>query len=264
MKVEDPRLARPLFITLVYTSCSPVGRKDIWTSFYQISLSVDRSWLVEGDFNVIAHNGERTGKNIRDRGTSKFADMMMDCGLTDAGLVSDEDNLQLNQTPTLTEVYWDIVSEDVYQAVLDFFAEGHLPRDFATTSIVLFPKQDNAYYFSRLLTQQYQHIPSMAYRHRGDALISHLSFVDDMIIFVNDQKQSIRRALQCIEHYECTSRKLVNRDKSGIILPRKFSTSQIHRLEHMTGFHQHQQPFTYLGVPSSKGAKKIFLYDDLV
>ncbi|KAL2543444.1 DNAse I-like superfamily protein [Abeliophyllum distichum] len=64
-------------------------------------------------------------------------------------LVSDEDNLQLNRTPTLAEVReaifsidpdsvagpdgfsshffqecWDIISDDVFQAVLDFFAWG--------------------------------------------------------------------------------------------------------------------------------------------
>ncbi|KAL2527183.1 Uncharacterized protein Adt_12237 [Abeliophyllum distichum] len=104
----------------------------------------------------------------------------------------------------------------------------------------------------------------MAYRHGGDALISHLCFADDMIIFANGQKQSIRRVLHCIEHYERASGQLVNRDKNGIILPRRAPTQQIHRLEHLTGFRHQQQPFTYLGVPLFKGPRKIFLYDDLV
>ncbi|KAL2512750.1 Uncharacterized protein Adt_18350 [Abeliophyllum distichum] len=51
---------------------------------YQIFFFVDRSWLVGRDFNVIAHNGERTGRNTHDWDNSDFADMM-DCGLTDAG-----------------------------------------------------------------------------------------------------------------------------------------------------------------------------------
>ncbi|KAL2532961.1 DNAse I-like superfamily protein [Abeliophyllum distichum] len=84
-------------------------------------------------------------------------------------LVSDEDNLQLNRIPTLAEVReaifsidpdsvagpdgfsshffqecWDIISDDVFQAVLDFFAGGHFPRGFSATSIVLIPKRDNA------------------------------------------------------------------------------------------------------------------------
>ncbi|KAL2513400.1 Uncharacterized protein Adt_19000 [Abeliophyllum distichum] len=85
IRVEDPRLSRPMYITPVYASCSPVGRRDLWMGLHQISLVVDGPWMVGGDFNVIAHNGERTGHNTRDRGTSDFADMMMDCGLTDAG-----------------------------------------------------------------------------------------------------------------------------------------------------------------------------------
>ncbi|KAL2472038.1 Uncharacterized protein Adt_40174 [Abeliophyllum distichum] len=85
IRVEDPRLSRPMYITPVYASCSPAGRRDLWMGLHQISLVVDGPWMVGGDFNVIAHNGERTGHNTRDRGTSDFADMMMDCGLTDAG-----------------------------------------------------------------------------------------------------------------------------------------------------------------------------------
>ncbi|KAL2539028.1 Reverse transcriptase domain-containing protein [Abeliophyllum distichum] len=104
----------------------------------------------------------------------------------------------------------------------------------------------------------------MAYRHGGDALISHLCFADDMIIFANGQKQSIRRVLHCIEHYERASGQLVNRDKSGIILPRWAPAQQIHRLENLTGFRHQQQPFTYQEVPLFKGPRKIFLYDDLV
>ncbi|KAL2491396.1 Uncharacterized protein Adt_27024 [Abeliophyllum distichum] len=85
IRVEDPRLSRPMYITPVYASCSPARRRDLWMGLHQISLVVDGPWMVGGDFNVIAHNGERTVHNTRDRGTSDFADMMMDCGLTDAG-----------------------------------------------------------------------------------------------------------------------------------------------------------------------------------
>ncbi|KAL2491746.1 Uncharacterized protein Adt_27374 [Abeliophyllum distichum] len=74
------RCILPQFMLLVRR-----GRRDLWMGLHQISLVVDGPWMVGGDFNVIAHNGERTGHNTRDRGTSDFADMMMDCGLTDAG-----------------------------------------------------------------------------------------------------------------------------------------------------------------------------------
>ncbi|KAL2531763.1 Reverse transcriptase domain-containing protein [Abeliophyllum distichum] len=259
-------------LTSVYYSGICFLIVDLRARLHQISLSVDGPWLVGRDFNVIAHNGERTGINTRDKGISDFTDMMKNCGLTAAGYSgsqytwangkwSSDDDLgprpfrflnvwsrhhdflgfisqkwsfpthltgiatlqkdifrlkqglrwwnrnvfgdmfqrirdvecridkakldhsryhspfyrnilhqaQLNQTPTLTEVReailsidpdsvtrldgfsshffqvcWNIVLEDVFQAVLDFFARGHLPKDFVATSIVFLPKRDNA------------------------------------------------------------------------------------------------------------------------
>ncbi|KAL2475613.1 Uncharacterized protein Adt_36349 [Abeliophyllum distichum] len=528
IRVEDPRLSRPMYITPVYASCSPARRRDLWMGLHQISLVVDGPWMVGGDFNVIAHNGysgsQYTWTNGRvwkrldrvlinpavgsscsrfsvrhlNRSTSDHSPLLIqwssdddlgprpfrflnvwsrhhdflsfvsqkwsfpthhtgmtalwekifrlkqglrwwnrhvfgdifqrvrdaECRVDEAEsvydsdptpahrdtlhqvqaglnqtlsveeafwkqkagahwicegdhntlellsaapqsvdpirpdiiprLVSDEDNLQLNRIPTLAEVReaifsidpdsvagpdgfsshffqecWDIISDDVFQAVLDFFAGGHFPRadssqddslgitssfhrsfythwirrceggnailklDMAKAydrldwgflisvlegfgfdaiwidrirrcisechfSVLLngrpcgfFPSSRGlrqgdpispslfilaSDYFSRILTRQYQQIASMAYRHGGDALISHLCFADDMIIFANGQKQSIRWVLHCIEHYERASGQL---------------SSQ-------------QQPFTYLGVPLFKGHRKIFLYDDLI
>ncbi|XP_022853767.1 uncharacterized protein LOC111375198 [Olea europaea var. sylvestris] len=40
-----------------------------------------------GDFYVITHDGERTGYNTRDRGTTAFSDMMLDSGLENAGFL---------------------------------------------------------------------------------------------------------------------------------------------------------------------------------
>ncbi|XP_022870779.1 uncharacterized protein LOC111390020 [Olea europaea var. sylvestris] len=123
--------------------------------------------------------------------------------------------------------------------------------------VVSFPPHEDS-------DKRFQQYPSMCYRHGGSGLVSHLSFADDMIIFANGQKQSIRRVLDCLEQYEGVSGQLVNRDKCGIILSRWAYTSQIRRLEIVTGFRYQQQPFTYLGVPLFKGTKRSFLYDDLI
>ncbi|XP_022859668.1 uncharacterized protein LOC111380363 [Olea europaea var. sylvestris] len=40
---------------------------------------------------------------------------------------------------------WDIIQEDVYRAVLDFFDGGHFSRGFFTTIIVLLSKKDSTY-----------------------------------------------------------------------------------------------------------------------
>ncbi|KAL2498966.1 Uncharacterized protein Adt_24516 [Abeliophyllum distichum] len=454
IKVEDPRLARPLFVTPVYASCSPVRRRELWVGLHQISLSVDGSWLVGGDFNVIAHNGERTGMNIRDRGTSDFAVMMMDCGLTDAGLkqglrwwnrnvfgdifqrirdaecsVDDAeldydrnpspshrdtlhqaqavlnrslsiekafwkqkawarwtcegyhntryfhsivqgrriqskiwsitsasgevfkssetiqpstDNLKLNQTPTLTEVReaifsidpdsiagpdgfsshfvqvcWDIVSEDVFQAVLDFFAGGHLPRSFAATSIVLLPKRDNAYRWSefrhislctvfnklimklmnsRLSTLLPQIISAPQSRFITGRLIGDNVLLAQELLHTLDTKVRGGNAILKLDMTKAYDRMdwsflisileilgsmlfglirygdvFQNVDSRSCLMADHMDFShhlgvldRIHRLENLTGFWHQQQPFTYLSVPLFKGARKIFLYDDLV
>lgn len=98
--------------------------------------------------------------------------------------------------------------------------------------------------FSCLLTQKF---PIMGYRHGNSTLVSNLSFANDVIIFVNCHKHSIRRLLDCLEHYEGISSKLVNREKSGLLLLRKASIGQIKILEHLTGFRHPQQLFLHLG-----------------
>ncbi|XP_022883141.1 uncharacterized protein LOC111399888 [Olea europaea var. sylvestris] len=87
IRVEDPRLARTIYLTPVYASCDATIRRDLWAGLHHISLDMDDPWLVGGDFNVITHDGERTGHNTRNRGTTAFSDMMLDCGLEDAGFI---------------------------------------------------------------------------------------------------------------------------------------------------------------------------------
>ncbi|CAI9761535.1 unnamed protein product [Fraxinus pennsylvanica] len=87
VRVEDPRLARPIYLTHVYASCNVTIMRDLWEGLHHISLDMDNPWLVEEDFNVISHDGERTGHNTRDRGTTTFSDMMLDYGLEDAGFL---------------------------------------------------------------------------------------------------------------------------------------------------------------------------------
>ncbi|XP_022853605.1 uncharacterized protein LOC111375047 [Olea europaea var. sylvestris] len=87
VRVEDPRLARPIYLTPVYASCDSTIRRDLWAGLHHISLNMDDPWLVGGDFNVITHDGERTGHNTRDCVTTAFSDMVLDCGLEDAGFI---------------------------------------------------------------------------------------------------------------------------------------------------------------------------------
>lgn len=68
--------------------------------------------------------------------------------------------------------------------------------------------------FSRLLTQMFQAYRSSRYWHGSSTFVSHLSFIDDIIIFASGQKQSLRRVLDCLEHYERVFDQLLNRKKA--------------------------------------------------
>lgn len=41
------------------------------------------------------------------------------------------------------EAYWDIIAEDLYAAMTDFFRGSPMPRGFISTLLVLLPKKDS-------------------------------------------------------------------------------------------------------------------------
>jgi hypothetical protein len=84
-------------------------------------------------------------------------------------ILTEVDNMELNRLPLIDEVReaifsidadsvagpdgfsslfyqhcWEIIKDDVFNAVTDFFEGGHLPRGFSATSIILLPKRENA------------------------------------------------------------------------------------------------------------------------
>ncbi|KAG6491492.1 hypothetical protein ZIOFF_052843 [Zingiber officinale] len=116
-------------------------------------------------------------ERIRESGVRYFQELLtgetVDSTAVDTDLihtlVSTEDNLMLATLPSAEEVKqmvwsmcqdsaagpdgfsvafyracWEIVGEDVLQAVLDFFRGAELPRGMASTTIVLIPKVDSA------------------------------------------------------------------------------------------------------------------------
>ncbi|XP_022866287.1 uncharacterized protein LOC111386089, partial [Olea europaea var. sylvestris] len=85
VRVEDPILACPIYLTPVYTSCDAAIRRDLWVGLHHISLDMNDPWLVGRDFNIITHDGKCTSHDTRDRGTIAFSDMMLDYGYEDAG-----------------------------------------------------------------------------------------------------------------------------------------------------------------------------------
>lgn len=80
-----PKLARLIYLTLVYAACEASVRRDLWVSLHHIFLSMDDPWLVGDDFSVITHDDECTSHGRRYHGSIFFLDMMLDFGLEDVG-----------------------------------------------------------------------------------------------------------------------------------------------------------------------------------
>lgn len=75
-----------------------------------------------------------------------------------------------------------------------------------------------AKFLSRSLDSFYSWYPSMAYRTLAPITVSHLSFAEDIVIFVNGSKSSLQRLLDFLRHYETISGQCINNDKNSFYI----------------------------------------------
>ncbi|XP_040986544.1 uncharacterized protein LOC121234610 [Juglans microcarpa x Juglans regia] len=83
----------------------------------------------------------------------------------------------------------------------------------------------------------------------GAPLVSHLLYADDILIFANGGKRSIKNLMHTPDIYERRSSQQISRDKSALFLSKLISTSRKRSLLSLTGFKEGKFPVTYLGVP---------------
>ncbi|KAL0309424.1 UNVERIFIED_CONTAM: hypothetical protein Sradi_5884700 [Sesamum radiatum] len=78
---------KPIWCTFVYASCSRSERRNLWDCIFQIaSVNAQEPWLIGGDFNIILSAQEkRGGAQPKFRAMEDFANMVLECGLIDAG-----------------------------------------------------------------------------------------------------------------------------------------------------------------------------------
>ncbi|KAF5480756.1 hypothetical protein F2P56_001473, partial [Juglans regia] len=83
---------------------------------------------------------------------------------------------------------------------------------------------------------------------RGTPLVTHLMYVDDIVIFANCGKRSMRGLNQALKIYEDWSGQVISKDKSAICFSKLILASRKSSLLHITGFYEGFFHFKYLGV----------------
>ncbi|KAL9663483.1 hypothetical protein QQ045_018870 [Rhodiola kirilowii] len=98
----------------------------------------------------------------------------------------------------------------------------------------------------------------------GVPCITHQLFADDILIFTNGCKNSVRELKGLIDKFCLLSGQLLNPDKSIMIFSDRIKERKRADLLQLTGFKEGRLPQTYLGAPLYKGITLIAYFDDLV
>ncbi|KAF5464536.1 hypothetical protein F2P56_014607 [Juglans regia] len=99
---------------------------------------------------------------------------------------------------------------------------------------------------------------------QGAPLISHLLYADDIIVFANGGRSSIKRISDIFNIYEEWSGQRVSKEKSAIFFSKNMSLSRRRSLLQLTSFSEGCFPAKYLEVPLISGCMKITYVDELL
>ncbi|XP_055830788.1 uncharacterized protein LOC129899799 [Solanum dulcamara] len=118
---------------------------------------------------------------------------------------------------------------------------------------------------SRILNNLHQHyLYTRFHMERKGPQVNHLSFADDVIIFIATNNFSMNLNTKTLKAYETTSGQLINKDKSQFMLPLNTNPDVIERIGSITGFKCTHGPITYLGCPLYIGRQRIIYYTSMV
>ena len=92
-----------------------------------------------------------------------------------------------------------------------------------------------AAFLSRGLDQLYSQYLSLRYNTAAPLCVSHLSFADDIIIFVNRCRSSLHRLMNFLHHYETVSGQLINQSKNSFYVMGQTSVSRKTIVQSITG-----------------------------
>ncbi|XP_042956337.1 uncharacterized protein LOC122292170 [Carya illinoinensis] len=99
---------------------------------------------------------------------------------------------------------------------------------------------------------------------RGTPLISLLMYADDIFIFANGGKKSMRGLMEVLTLYEHWTGQILNKNKSAILFSKKISDPRKSFILYMTDFSEGSFPFKYLGVPIVVGRLKVCDFGELI
>lgn len=99
---------------------------------------------------------------------------------------------------------------------------------------------------------------------RGYSIILHSLFVDDMILFLNGCKRSIKRVISIILSYEQATWQLLNASKCNFMVTSFTTISTIWHIQDIIRFSQEHLPFDYLGCPIFLGCTHLHYFDTLL
>lgn len=99
---------------------------------------------------------------------------------------------------------------------------------------------------------------------RGAPIFSHLLYADDIVIFANGSKTTIKNIAKILNQYGEWSGQEVNKRKSSIFFSKRFPQSRRRILLRTIDFSEGGFPFNYLGVPIISGRLLVTHFEGLI
>ncbi|KAL9659585.1 hypothetical protein QQ045_024392 [Rhodiola kirilowii] len=171
-----------------------------------------------------------------------------------------------------TETWCDLISRCVANCFYSVKWDGKLYGYFKSTRGVWQgdPLSSSLFvlameWLTRILKAGVVHCVLKAYITKRRAVqVTHLLFADDLLIFTNGSKNSIRNLTEIISNFCLVSGQRLNSDKSFIFFPADFPVLRKLEVLRHTGFKEGCLPVTYLGAPLYRGRARIDMFSSLV